>query len=213
MKLAVFDFDGTLIRVDSMIVFFRRYFKFSLSTIPILFKLILEAAKYYLKITSQRDFKEKYLNLILRSRNVKDYGISIGREYAKFLCSKIYPQAKEEIQRLKKEGYETILLSASPDFYLNGVKDTLGFSSLICTETAGRDGRLFISGDNCYGEMKIKKLQEVYDMEKVDLSNSYCYTDHLSDLALLSIFGRAFAVNNPVLAAKKPHFKYVSWKE
>ncbi|GAG74466.1 unnamed protein product [marine sediment metagenome] len=61
--IAIFDFDGTLIKRDSMVLFFLRYFNFSWKNILNLFQLALETIKFFLKIYSQKKYKEKFLNL------------------------------------------------------------------------------------------------------------------------------------------------------
>lgn len=209
--IAVFDFDGTLIREDSMVLFFRRYYKFSWENTGILIKLIWETVKFFLRINSQKQYKEKFINFILMSLKNKNLQ-EITWDFSNHLLKKIFKDAIVEIKKLKEKGYETILLSASLDFYLKKVREALGFTKLICTETTLKEGRMIITGDNCYGENKILKLLGDYEQDKVDWKNSYCYSDNLSDSDLLSLFGNPIAVNNIKLAVKNPGFKYLSWK-
>ncbi|GAI17744.1 unnamed protein product, partial [marine sediment metagenome] len=70
--IAIFDFDGTLIKRDSMILFFLRYFNFSWKNILNLFQLALVTIKFFLKIYSQKKYKEKFLNLVIDSSKIKD---------------------------------------------------------------------------------------------------------------------------------------------
>lgn len=207
--IAVFDFDGTLIKKDSMVLFFKRYFVFSRKNIPIIMKFLLESIKFFLGIYTRKQFKEKYINLILRASGIKDMK-KLGNDFSDFLLSHILPDGRKEIDRLKKKGYALILLSASPDFYLKKVKDELGFSKLICTETRLENGNLFISGKNCYGNNKILKLQSEYG-SNVNWKDSYCFSDHSSDIKLLSLFGNAFIVNNKMIRNRDLNIKSVIW--
>ena len=209
--IAVFDFDGTLIKDDSMVLFFRRYYKYSRNNTGILITLVWETIKFFVKINSQKQFKEKFLNIVIRS--LKNTGLEeIIPDFSKFLLKKISKDALIEINRLKEKNYETILLSASCDFYLSQIKEALGFSKLICTETCIKDDKIIITGENCYGRNKILRLLEQYPKDSIDWQNSYCFTDNLSDSGLLSLFGNPFAINNKKLAAKNPGFKHLVWE-
>ena len=209
--IAVFDFDGTLIKDDSTVLFFRRYYKYCWNNTGILIMLIWETIKFFMRINSQKQFKEKFLNIVIRSS--KNTCLEeIIPDFSKFLLKKISKDALREINSLKEKGYETILLSASCDFYLKEIKEALGFSKLICTETCLKDDKIIITGENCYGGNKILRLLEQYPNDRIDWQNSYCFTDNLSDWRLLSLFGHPFAVNNNKLAAKNPGFKHLVWK-
>ena len=209
--IAVFDFDGTLIKDDSMVLFFRRYYKYCWNNIGILIMLIWETIKFFMRINSQKQFKEKFLNIVIRS--LKNTCLEeITPDFSKFLLKKISKDALIEINRLKEKNYEIILLSASCDFYLREIKEALGFSKLICTETCLKDDKIIITGENCYGGNKILRLLEQYPNDRIDWQNSYCFTDNLSDWRLLSLFGHPVAVNNNKLTAKNPDFKHLVWK-
>src|SRR4030065_129707 len=105
--IAVFDFDGTLIREDSMVLFFRRYYKFSWKNTGILIKLTWETIKFFLRINSQKQYKEKFINFILMSLKNKNLQ-EITRDFSNHLLKKIFKDAQAEIKRLKEKGYETI---------------------------------------------------------------------------------------------------------
>ena len=209
--IAVFDFDGTLIKDDSMMLFFRRYYKISWENIGALLVLVRETVKFFMKINSRKQYKEKFLNIVISS--LKNKGLEeIGTDFSKFLLKKISKDALLEINRLKEKGCETILLSASLDFYLREIKEALGFSRLVCTLTSLKEGKIIITGENCYGQNKIERLLEQYPKDSIDWHNSYCFTDNLSDSGLLSLFGNPFAVNNFKMAVKNARVKNIAWK-
>jgi len=70
--IAVFDFDGTLIKKDSMFLFFKRYFNFSLKNTGKLLVLFKEAAWFIMKKYNQKQFKEKFINIIISSSKIRD---------------------------------------------------------------------------------------------------------------------------------------------
>ena len=163
--IALFDFDGTLIKKDSMVLLFFRYFNLSFKNVPRFCGLILEAIKYFLKIYSQRQFKEIYINLIINSSRYKDKE-ALFNDFSRYLLGMIFKSAKEKISELKKKGHKTILLSASPDLYLEKISRELGFSELICTRMVYRDNKVVVSGLNCYGKNKIKMLLDSYEGDR-----------------------------------------------
>ena len=209
-QIAVFDFDGTMIKDDSMILFFKKYFNFSFKNTKKLLILFIQLFKFYLKIYTRKQFKEIFINIIIDSSKTKNLK-KIGREFSGFILKLIFKGAIDEVKRLASIGYETVLLSASPDFYLNGIKEAIGFDSLICTTTDVIDGSVAITGYNCFGKNKIKKLKEEYPDSQVDWKNSYCFTDGPSDRQLLKLFGNAFVVNNKRLKKKNPCFGFIAW--
>ena len=144
-----------------MVLLFFRYFKLSFKSIPGLCRLIFETLKYFLKIYSQKQFKEKYINLVISLSGFKDKE-ALFDDFSNYLLGIVFETAKEKISELKKRGFKTILLSASLDLYLEKMGKELGFSELICTRTAYSDHRIVISGLNCYGKNKIKMLLEKY---------------------------------------------------
>ncbi len=209
--IATFDFDGTLIKSDSMFLFFKRYFDFSLKNTGKLIVLFLESVRFVFKRYTQKQFKEKFINLVINSSKNNSINM-ISKDFAEFLSKNIFDGALREKERLVKNGYETVLLSASPDFYLKEVKKRLGFDKLICTETSIEDNRVMITGENCYGKTKIKMLKERYPEDYIDWENSYCFADNLSDEHLLELFGNPVVVNDRRLKRKNPHFRFVIWK-
>ena len=209
--IAIFDFDGTLIKRDSMVLFFLRYFNFSWKNILNLFQLALVTIKFFLKIYSQKKYKEKFLNLVINSSKIKDPE-KIADDFSEYLLRLVFKDAKKEISKLKENGFELVLLSASPDFYLEKIKDSLGFSKLICTKTNMKNGKIIISGEDCYGKNKIKMLLDEYRRENVNWGKSYCFADNKSDRHLLGLFGNAYIVNNKRFRKNNLNFKLLTWK-
>ena len=210
-KIAVFDFDGTLIKKDSMVLFFYRYFKFlslhGFLNVPL---LLIDTLKFALKLYSQKQYKEKFINSIINSSKINDID-KLANDFSEYLLTKIYIDARRKIKTLKRGGFELVLLSASPDFYLKKIKDKLGFSKLICTKTYYKDGKIIISGKNCYGKNKIKMFLDEYKIKDIDWKESYYFSDCSSDKKLLSYFGKSYFINNKKPAKNNPQFKYLRW--
>ena len=210
-KIAVFDFDGTLIKRDSMVLFFSRYFKFlSLHGFLNAPQLLIDTLKFALKLYSRKQYKEKFINSIINSSKINNID-KLTNDFSEYLLTKIYIDARRKIETLKRDGFELVLLSASPDFYLKKIKDKLGFSKLICTKTYYKDRKIIINGKNCYGKNKIKMFLDEYKIKDINWKESYCFSDCSSDKKLLSYFGKSYFINNKKLAKNNPQFKYLRW--
>ena len=51
-----------------------------------------------------------------------------------------------------------------------------------------------IVGSDCLGSEKVRRLQTIDEYRGLDLTNSYAYSDHESDLPLLELVGKPVAV-------------------
>ena len=209
--IAVFDFDGTIIKRDSMLLFFLRYFNLSFKSIKNMLYLIIESIKFFLNISTQKQYKERFINLIIDSSKIKDFN-KLADDFSEYLIKKIYSDAKQKIIELKKSNYELVLLSASPDFYLKRIKDKLGFSKLICTRTDFKKGKINITSKNCYGKDKVEMFLNKYRIKKINWKKSYCFSDNKSDKHLLSYFGQAYIINNKRFKKNNPDFDLLIWK-
>lgn len=96
----------------------------------------------------------------------------------------------------KRKGHQTILATASPDFYVIPLTRGLGFDDVVCTETGWTSEQRFtgrLERGNCYGETKLARLKS-----KGYLSGEYhtvAYSDHHSDLLLLKAANIGIAVH------------------
>jgi HAD superfamily hydrolase (TIGR01490 family) len=117
----------------------------------------------------------------------------------RILAKEVRPGARDTIRRHKGAGHHLIMVTASLDFYVEELGKRLGFDTVICTRSAWDAGeRLtgYLDGDNCYGAVKLELVNE-YFRQKRSHSQWYTlgYSDHHSDLPLLSWVDEAIAVN------------------
>ena len=113
--------------------------------------------------------------------------------------------------KLKKEGYDIYLISASPEFYINEFYNIDVVDKVIGTRFEFKEGKFIrkMLGNNCKGEEKVKRLKEVLSKEniKVDFKNSYMFSDSLSDKPLLDLVGKPYLINYK----KKHEIEILKW--
>ena len=199
MKLAIFDFDGTMIRGDSIVsyLFFAR--KEGLLSAGRLAWAGLSACLFRLRLTDAG--RAKSAALAFRKSIPAEKLDSLDRAFARELLKKVYPDALSAMSERKGQGYTVILLTASTDHYMRYVAEGLPVDLLICSET-DRDGRVL---RNMRGSEKVAALNEAVSFmpEKPDWSASCAFGDSASDLQLLRLTGHPFLVNPGKKALKR----------
>jgi len=125
------DFDGTYIKGDSYfrsLLFFSGYKKF-LRSLPDLIFIVIE---YYFKFITRDEAKKRSFELIYK-------GMSIGEISEKLESFNrqlhIFPKVKAKIDSFRKLGCKIIVVTASPDIYMDYISKKLRFDGCICTET------------------------------------------------------------------------------
>ena len=196
---ALFDFDGTLIRGDSIISFCFYAVKKRLCSPFHLLKAAALGALYMSHIITAEKSKQGSLSF-LKGRTDKEVE-QIARGFAQdVLIPRLYPQGVAEIRMHQKAGREVWLISASTAFYLEPVKEHLKLSGLIGTRMhVQQDGTYsgLIDGHNCRGVEKTLRLAEVLAATDcmVDYADSYAYGDTAGDIPMLMLCAHKTAVN------------------
>ncbi len=191
-KLAIFDFDGTLTTRDTtfrFIFFYAGKMKAITALVSIIPQLVLAKFGYL----NMQAVKEKLFRNIFGGHAVaavKLRGDEFGtNEIPLILHSIVYA----EVKRLREDGFEILLLSASCRVWLNYWcrKESI---DLLCSEMEEVDG--FYTGNllgrNCYGKAKVERLNEAYDLKKI--REIYAYGNHRSDLYYMKLADKAFLV-------------------
>lgn len=183
--LALFDFDGTITRKDSMFAFIRfvkgryRFFRSMIRLLPLLIA-------NRLGLISNSRAKEKMLAYFFKGMNYAEF-----KRYGERFCEEKLPQilkraALDKINWHRSKHHRIIVVSASIEEWIRPWTDSMNLE-LLCTEMEVNDNRLTgkFSTPNCNGEEKLKRIKELIDLE--DYSMIYAYGDTKGDEAMLSI--------------------------
>lgn len=185
MILAIFDFDGTITKKDSFVEFIfythgtAKTFLNGLVLSPI---LIL----YFLKILPNWKTKEIFLTYFYKGWDKKRFNAAALNYSQKKLPQIIKKSAMEKLQWHKKEEHKVVVVSASFENYLQPWCQKEGLD-LIATKVEFIDNKISgnFMGKNCYGEEKISRIKEKYNLKSFDCI--YAYGDSKGDLALKNI--------------------------
>ena len=109
----------------------------------------------------------------------------------------IYDGTPELIAQGKKIGQRQVVLTGALDFTIKRLMDHLGIDDFVANRLEFVNG--YATGRVLPTEMasatKAKWIREYAEREDINLSESYAYSDSISDLPMLSIVGHPVAVN------------------
>jgi HAD superfamily hydrolase (TIGR01490 family) len=212
----IFDFDKTISKYDSYIMFLL----FALRNRPwrIFFCLHLPimVLAFALGMLSNSRLKGIFLKAILGGLQKKAL-INFSELFVNRLYSSgLRADALKTIKEYQAQGHYMILASASFDFYLVPLAHKLHFDEVICTKAEWLEGRLSgrICGENCHGEAKRNAIISFLS-EKETAKYLITYTDHYSDLPLLLMSDESYLVNpDRVTLAKLASYDFhvVNWR-
>lgn len=210
-KLAIFDIDYTITRKETLMEFFKYLVSKDIKNIKFLPRALYSGLMYSIKVYDERRVKECFLKFI-DNIDEKDLAKLTKSFYDERLISILYKDAVDMIKKLKNEGYMVILISASPEFYIKEFYAIKEVDLIIGTKFAFEGGKFVrkMDGNNCKGEEKVKRLNEVLKEKniKADFKNSYMFSDSLSDKPLLDLVGNPYLINY-----KKHHeIEILKWK-
>ena len=113
------------------------------------------------------------------------------------LLAKLRPEARRLIDRHRRRGRDTYIVSAAPHEIVEPLAHSLGMTSGIGTRGVVADGVYTgeLAGPFCYGSGKVEAIEEICRWNGYELAQCYAYSDSASDLPMLEAVGHPVAVN------------------
>lgn len=182
--VAVFDFDGTLIRKDSFLEFIKFVFgKRAFLTGFFLNSPYLVAFK--LKLYPNWKAKERVFSYFFRGMAYEQF-CRLGQDFAAALPAMQKSRQVDALRNHKLAGHRVYVVSASVEEWVAPWCLNLGVDNVLATNVEVKEGRLTgrLLSKNCYGQEKVNRLLEV-EPER----NSYilhAYGDSRGDKEMLA---------------------------
>jgi HAD superfamily hydrolase (TIGR01490 family) len=195
---AFFDLDKTVIAKSSALAFGRPFYRDGL--------------------ISRRDVvKSAYAQLMFRLGGADEQTMARTRDYLAALCKGwqveqvrqivaetlhdlihpyVYAEAAALIEEHQAAGRDVVLVSASGEEIVRPIGELLGVADVIATRMAVVDGRY--SGEVEFyaaGPHKVEAVRQLAAERGYDLTESYAYSDSITDRLLLECVGHPTAVN------------------
>ena len=183
-KVALFDFDDTLLKKDTifhLLVYYTKKHPLAIfQWVKIGFYFIL----YGVRIISFLSVKQQILYPIKKMTQEQ-----LREFYQNDLIPRYYPHVVERMKKHKKDGYIIFLVSASPEAYL--FETDLPVDYIIGTKLKKENRRFtnIIISKNCKHQEKVVRINEVLINENIviDYDHSYGYSDSTTDLPMLEL--------------------------
>jgi phosphatidylglycerophosphatase C len=185
MKLALFDFDGTISHRDSFLLFLwhsdkLRFLFTCITHIPAI--LLYLCGRY-----PNQKLKELFLTKLFEKTDIN----SLEKSAEKF-CDVTVPQTIrkafwERLQFHQEGGHTVVVVTATPRVILlpwcrkNNIQ-IIG-SELECSPFGVLSGKL--KGSNCMGAEKVRRIQEEYDLATCE--EIFAYGDTPGDFPMLDL--------------------------
>jgi len=197
-KIAVFDFDETLVEENSL----SYLFKFLLGNKPLflyLFPILIDKRTYLGKIKSvikQRLYKRSLTGHT--SENVYQAGRAAANKLTQI------KKVVERLTELERQGVEIWIITASPQPFIQGVVDELHWpvTRVIGTLLDAEQGVLNGSvGEECQKEEKVRRFDGMVKQENLSLNVLEGYGNLPVDIPMLGLAEQQFYVKDGKLGS------------
>lgn len=205
MKLAVFDFDGTLFPKDTLPFLLKQWHAQKLSRLRFV-KTCTSVGGMYMRYKLglytglsrelvRRKAMQRFTPIFHRMK--KEDVDAFFERGAQLILSKLNAPVVDEMKKTKAEGYHTVLLSGGYQRLMDFVGASLGFDTVIGTALHYKDGVVDAHEplDIVCGDDKASHIRDTFGSMEVDWKASTAYADSLSDLSILNLVGIPVAVN------------------
>lgn len=190
--LAIFDFDGTMIKGNSIVSYIAYAIRQGYESRFSIFRHGLNALSVLLGIKSIDQGKSTALNFLqyMDSAAQDELNRSFCRDV---LFPHLYPKARKSMDRHHKDGCHILLVSASPDIYLKHMKELLPIDAVLASPT---DQKGTVSSST-RGAKKVRRV-ETWAKEqdfKIDWHGSWAFGNSIHDLPIMHLCGRPVCIN------------------
>jgi HAD superfamily hydrolase (TIGR01490 family) len=128
---------------------------------------------------------------------VKEIEAGVPVFFDRVIRRRLVPEVAARVEKHLQNGEEVFLLSGMPEFLLAHYAKVLGDVHYWGTKVATRDGVFTgrFEGQFPFGPAKAEIVKKVAAEKGWDLSRSYGYADHYTDIHFLELLGHPVAAN------------------
>ena len=215
-RFALFDFDDTLCRGDSIVPYLLFCIRKGIAPKSQLFKAACAFLRQIGHPERASGAKTVSLSFIKghSQREMDEFARAFFREV---LIPRFFAEGQKEIVRLKNEGYHVLIISASADVYMRVLPEFMPVEAVMSTKCEVDSDGCYTGKvcENCKGSVKPVRLREYLEQNSMvmDGDASCAYGDSPSDAPMLMLTGRPNLVSpSKKLIAKLPDARIVHWR-
>lgn len=189
-SLALFDFDGTVTKKDSLLEFLL----FSFGKVEVVLKLtaFLPLFFFYAILKKDRSLaKEKLTSFFFKGMEFNIFDKRCEQFSLEVLPSLIVSQAQKRLDWHLSENHEICIVSASYKNYLTPYFGSIGIK-VIATELEVQEAILNgkFESTNCNGIEKVNRIKNRFDLSKYE--TIYAYGNSKGDLPMLDLANKKY---------------------
>lgn len=212
---ALFDFDDTLCRGDSVVPFLLYAVKRGAAP----WWQVPKAMLGYLmqRFRPQAIRKAKALTFsFIKGRKQEELDDLCRDFWRQILLPRLFDDTFATLWQLKSEGYTILVVSASCQVYMRLLPEFLPVDAVLSTVCETKDGCYTgVIGPNCRGEEKPIRIAAwlAANSMEMDSAASLAYGDSASDIPMLRLAATPMLVNpGRKLRAAFPHAATLNWR-
>lgn len=206
-RVVFIDLDKTLIRGHSQKLFMWYLLEKGLLRKRLCFKIALQYFVYELGLVDNFEGLRKDAFSMLKGISARRMNLLYDSFFRELVAPKFKKPMLNIIRYHKDREDILILITATMKEIAERVSKALGIHYTIATELEIKDGLYTgaILRGPIYADEKARLAAKFVNDNGLDLTESFAYTDHLSDLPLL------FLVDNPVAVNPNPGLRHISY--
>ena len=158
-EIDVYDFDKTIVPFDSGSMFCLYclvHYPWIILLLPFDVLGLILALCGVIRFTTYKKICFAFVPFVPLDRAVKGFWDRHEKQVHKWFLTK------------KRKA---VVISASPDFLLDEIRDRIGIDVLICTRHSRKTGAII--GENCRESEKVRRLYEIYKPEEIKVVDVY----------------------------------------
>jgi HAD superfamily hydrolase (TIGR01490 family) len=195
---AFFDLDKTVIAKSSTLAFSKPFFdqglinrRAVLKSTYAQFLFLMSGADH-----DQMDRMRSYVTNMCTGWDVEQVKSIVGETLHDIVDPLVFAEAADLIADHKICGRDVVVVSASGEEIVAPIARALGATHAMATRMVVEDGKY--TGQvayYCFGEGKVRAIQELAAREGYALEHCYAYSDSITDLPMLEAVGHPTVVN------------------
>ena len=198
VEAAFFDLDKTIVAKSSPLALGRSFFKEGLINRSWLIKSLYAQLMFHLMGADE----DKMLKMQKEAARMTDGWEAekvrrvVNEVLEEVISPLIYAEALEIIHDHREAGRLICIVSSSPEEIVEPMAGMLGVDRFIASKPKIVDGKY--TGElefYAYGETKASAIKKLAEEEDINLTNSFAYSDSVTDQPLLEAVGNPVAVN------------------
>jgi len=195
-KVALFDLDGTLINEQSQKLFLKFVYRKGIIDFIFYIKIYVWFFLYKIHLVNNPKIVLEKVVPFLQDKSVLFIDEIVNEFFNTILVNHFNNHVTKILADHKRDGFEIILASNSFSFLVEKVARFLEVKYFLGTELEVKNG-VFTGKiiNTMYGEDKVFHITSLVQRESLDLSDSFAYTDHYSDVSMLELCSNPILVN------------------